>query len=165
MRRIQILPIAAAVLAVTACGQQAKQSTAQLGEMADTTQVSLAQEGGPVTVLATCKDVGNGLGATVHPWRTHTKGATQVTWSIRPQNPILASQVERVDSLPWPFQGGDTLKSTNNQIVGTLVSPKNYGTYKYRLRIICPQADNVADTIVIDPDVIVDDASRPDTAQ
>jgi hypothetical protein len=141
MRRFSVVLLAVSAVAVTAC------NPGGLGSSASVERV------GPVNVHVFCDDAkGPGIGARINPWRVHTHGATTVVFNINP-TPGSLTVPTTLDSVPgkaWAFQApSDT--SSNNTITAQVNTAQSGPTY-YRLTLVCP-----ADTIIVDPIVIVDE--------
>lgn len=106
-----------------------------------------------VTVNARCAGPRN-TDVSVQPWNLHVAQGDDVQWSIN-----AAANTDAITITPkatWPF--------ANNRAQGSKAAPANSsgmrpgsrGKYSYSISLICQAGNNPPDTVVIDPDVIVD---------
>jgi hypothetical protein len=162
MRRFPVVLPAMLAVAVVACNKKAPVGGEATVVVADSAVAP--PPGGPITVNVSC-DTLRGVGATIHPWRVHTGGATQLTWNIVPNAQDIPTTLDSVPGRPWAFQDAPYQSSGNSitaQIRSALIDSLrasagpdghySFATY-YRLTLVCPSGV----TIVIDPEVIVDD--------
>ena len=117
---------------------------------------------GRATIIFTCQPDG-GATAQVVPWRVRWSDAKrssgQIAFRLVPSGAI--SQVTLTPSAvkPWPFPVSSIIVSDSQD--GFAKNPSQdltkfpAGAYKYNVTGICPQADGSADTVVIDPDMII----------
>lgn len=167
MRRFPVVMLAVSAVAVAACKKNAPAGGESTGAAVAPAAASVEAPppGGPITVNVSC-DTLRGVGATVHPWRVHTGGEPQLTWNIVPNAQDIPTTLDAVPGMPWAFPQDTSYQSTNNGITAQIRSSlidsliasagpdRHYSfTTFYRLTMICPTGI----TIVIDPEVIVDD--------
>jgi hypothetical protein len=146
MKRFSFVLLAVSALAAVACTGT---KTPPSGETGATGAPPARPAPGHVNVNVSCRDVGNGIGVRVQPWRVSPDAAQQVTWNLTPANDTMPTTLSAVNKSVWPFDN-DSITWDSDSISVPLTKGVRADTYRYRLTIVCP-----TDTIVIDPEIIV----------
>lgn len=117
---------------------------------------------GRATIIFTCQPEG-GATAQVVPWRVRwsdsKRSSGQIAFRLVPSGSISQVTLTPNAAKPWPFPVASIVVSDAQD--GYARNPSQdlakfpAGTYKYNLTGICPQPDGSADTVVIDPDMII----------
>lgn len=116
---------------------------------------------GPASVPATqsvsidARCAGNrNTSITVQPWNLHVGQGDEVQWVISPS--ANTGEVTISPKAAWPFannrrQGSKTVPASSSGM-----QPGARGRYSYTIRLVCQAGASQPDTVVVDPDVIVD---------
>jgi len=155
MKRFPFILLAACAVAVAACGPKQQAAETQATGATGTTRATDTAETPPpppghITVNVSCRDTGNGVGVLVRPWRARPDDSGQLTWNLVPANDSMPTTMEPVTPDHWPLQQ-QAYSWSRNSMTAQLAPEPAEGTYRYRLTIICLPAD----TIVIDPEIII----------
>jgi hypothetical protein len=139
VRALRYLPVPVAVVALVAAVSSAPQATVT------------------VTVNARCAGPKQ-TEITVSPWNVRMAQGDQINWVIANNANSDNITIEPKDRTRWPFTNQPPYAGTKaNPARGTGMRPNARGTYKYNISLICQQGSNAPDTVVVDPDIIVDD--------
>jgi hypothetical protein len=108
-----------------------------------------------VSIDFTCTT--NGATLSVTPWRVQLDSrADQIEWSVK------TAGLDGVSISPkfvarWPFSVNPPLNAHAQQPAVARGIPASVpgGNYKYNISGICQRAGGIADTVIIDPDMII----------
>lgn len=119
---------------------------------------TVAPPPGQVTVDARCAGPRN-TSVTVSPWNLHVPRDSNVTvtWVINAAANTDTITITPKQGTSWPF-GGDAAvgsKATPARVQGR--TPNEPGVrYRYNIQLVCRIGAADPDTVVVDPDIIVD---------
>jgi hypothetical protein len=100
---------------------------------------------------------GRGVSFSLTPWSIVMNAADSITWSLDPGANVSEMQVIAKAGKPWPFRARPPYKSTKNKPAGARgLEPGQTGRrYQYAVSAICTRDSVTADTVIIDPDIII----------
>lgn len=94
---------------------------------------------------------------TVRPWNVRIRQGDQLSWVLAGNANTSEITITQKDGGDWPFEAGPPYRGTKNTPArATRMRSNAQGTYKYNIQLICQSGSNQPDTVVVDPDVIVD---------
>lgn len=106
-----------------------------------------------VTVDARCAGPRN-TEVTVRPWNLQVSQGDDVQWAI--SNAANTSEITITPKAAWPFATNRPQGTKATPAGSSGMRPGSLGKYSYTIRLICQAGGSPPDTVVIDPDVIVD---------
>lgn len=100
---------------------------------------------------------GRGVSFSLTPWSIVMNAADSITWSLDPGANVAEMQVVAKQGKPWPFRARPPYKSTKAKPAGARgLEPGQTGRrYQYAVSAICTRDSVTADTVIIDPDIII----------
>ena len=101
---------------------------------------------------------GNGVSFSLLPWSITVAPGDSVNWMLDPGSNVDSMEVQEVKGKGWPFKKKTPYKARKGgRGVGAreLDSNEKAGKYKYNVQAICIRAPGSADTVLIDPDMII----------
>lgn len=109
-----------------------------------------------VSVNARCAGRNN-TEITVSPWNVRIRQGDQLSWVINANANTSAITITQKDGGAWPFAAEPPYRGTKaTPARATRMRANARGTYKYNIQLICQSGSNPPDTVLVDPDVIVD---------
>jgi hypothetical protein len=102
-------------------------------------------------------DTDGGATVTVKPWRVRLNSkAEQIEWSLVPSG-LATVEISPKTVARWPFVASPPIVVTASKPgLGKDIPPTvPAGTYKYNITGVCPRSGAPADTVIIDPDMII----------
>ena len=119
-----------------------------------------APQGAPVlrkVIIKFSCDTDGGATVTVKPWRVvMSKRTEQIEWSLTPSG-ISSVSISPKYVAGWPFVAAPPIVVNAGKpgIGKDIPSAVPAGNYKYNITGICARSGAPADTVVIDPDMII----------
>jgi hypothetical protein len=122
---------------------------------------SLAAQGTPgvvnVNVRVDCL-AGRGVSFSLIPWVIEVQPGDSINWLLDPTSNVTDMDV--INKMPgnqWPFQRKPPYRSTKQNAAGARArdNAQSGRRYKYAVSAICPRNAAEADTVIIDPDMII----------
>ena len=102
---------------------------------------------------------GRGVSFSLIPWAITVYPGDSIGWKLDPAANVDSVDVIDVKGKGWPFKKKPPYKSTKTKPAGAreLDSEQKGNKYHYAVRAVCVRSTNpaVADTVVIDPDMII----------
>lgn len=119
---------------------------------------TVAPPPGQVMVDARCAGPRN-TSVTVSPWNLHVPRDSNVTitWVINAAANTDTITITPKQGTSWPFDGASAVgsKAAPAQVQGR--TPNTPGVrYRYNIQLVCQVGSADPDTVVVDPDIIVD---------
>jgi plastocyanin len=109
-----------------------------------------------VTVNARCAGP-NSTEITVRPWNVRLQQGDEVEWVLSANANTNALTITPKASSDWPFAARGPYASTRgNSARANGMRANGRGSYKYDISLICQAGNSAPDTVVVDPDIIVD---------
>lgn len=99
-----------------------------------------------------------GVSFTLAPWTIEVREADSLSWTLSDNSSVSEMDIiEKKDNKKWPFKKKPPYKVEKNKPNGArgLDPNENQDKYSYAVRAVCPRADGEADTLIIDPDMII----------
>jgi plastocyanin len=106
-----------------------------------------------VTIDARCAGPRN-TQVTVQPWNLRIAQGDDVRWEIN-----AAANTNAITITPkasWPFATNRPGGSKTTPATAAGMNPNSRGKYSYSIQLVCQAGANPPDSVLIDPDVIVD---------
>ncbi len=108
-----------------------------------------------VTVSARCAGP-NSTEVTVSPWNVRLQQDDEIEWVISANANSDNVTVTPKATSGWPFASRGPFIATKGQSArANRMRPNSRGSYKYDIQLICQSGNNPPDSVLIDPDVIV----------
>lgn len=100
---------------------------------------------------------GRGVSFSLTPWAIVMNAGDSLTWSLDSGANVSEMQVIAKQGRPWPFRDKPPYKSTKAKPAGArALDPGQSGRrYQYAVSAICTRDSATADTVIIDPDIII----------
>lgn len=100
---------------------------------------------------------GRGVSFSLSPWAIVMDAGDSLTWSLDQGANVSEMQVTAKQGRPWPFRARPPYKSTKGKPAGarSLEPSQNGRRYQYAVSAICTRDSVTADTVIIDPDIII----------
>ena len=100
---------------------------------------------------------GRGVSFSLSPWAIVMNAGDSLTWSLDQGANVSEMQVIAKQGKPWPFRARPPYKSTKGKPAGARgLEPGQTGRrYQYAVSAICTRDSVTADTVIIDPDIII----------
>lgn len=102
---------------------------------------------------------GRGVSFSLMPWAITVQPGDSVAWRLDPGSNVDSMDVVEGKDKKWPFKRKPPYKSTKAKAGGgqSLDANEKGGKYHYAVRAVCIRSavPAVADTILIDPDMII----------
>lgn len=109
-----------------------------------------------VTVSARCAGPNN-TEITVSPWNVRLQQGDEVEWVIAANANSNDITVTPKSTSDWPFASRGPYNGTKgNPARANGMRGSGRGTYKYNIALVCQSGQNPPDSVIIDPDIIVD---------
>lgn len=109
-----------------------------------------------VTVSARCAGPNN-TEITVSPWNVRLQQGDEVEWVIAANANSNDITVTPKSTSDWPFASRGPYNGTKgNAARANGMRGNGRGSYKYNIELVCQSGQNPPDSVVIDPDIIVD---------
>jgi hypothetical protein len=109
-----------------------------------------------VTVNARCAGPNN-TEVTVRPWNVRLRQGDQLEWVIAANANSNDITITPKSSSGWPFASREPINGTKGRPArANGMRANGRGTYKYNIALVCQSGQNPPDSVIIDPDVIVD---------
>lgn len=98
-----------------------------------------------------------GVSFSLTPWAIVMNAGDSLTWSLDSGATVSEMQVIAKQGRPWPFRSRPPYKSTKAKPAGAraLDPAQNGRRYQYAVSAICTRDSVTADTVIIDPDIII----------
>lgn len=120
------------------------------------------REGGPgerplrVTIGVRCS-AADGVVFSIKPWTAHLRQGGEIEWRINGNANTDAITIESKQGA-WPFTVNPPYNGTKqNPARGTDMKPNQTGQrFAYQIRTVCQSANYGPDTLIVDPDMVVD---------
>ncbi len=135
--------------------------TAGVGALLLATALVLAAKPWPsratvqVTVSARCAGP-NSTEITVSPWNVRVQQGDEIEWIIAANANSDNITVRPKATSGWPFASRGPFNATKGQPArANGMRPNGRGSYKYDIELVCQAGNNPPDSVVVDPDVIV----------
>lgn len=108
-----------------------------------------------VTVSARCAGP-NSTEITVSPWNVRLQQDDEVEWIIAANANSNNITVTPKATSGWPFASrGPFIAGKGQPARANGMRPNGRGSYKYDIQLVCQSGNNPPDSVVVDPDVIV----------
>jgi hypothetical protein len=100
---------------------------------------------------------GRGVSFSLSPWAIVMNAGDSLTWSLDSGANVSEMQVIAKQGKPWPFRDKPPYKSTKAKPAGAraLDPGQNGRRYQYAVSAVCTRDSVTADTVIIDPDIII----------
>ncbi|MDO8501191.1 MAG: hypothetical protein Q7S20_05070 [Gemmatimonadaceae bacterium] len=108
-----------------------------------------------VDVSITC--TGDGVQFSLSPWRASLREGDEITWNLA-SDPAISSITINKKQSAWPFMTQPPYSGGHDKQPHAKGMKANQGgkpPFKYSVTGICTRAGGIADTVVIDPDMII----------
>ena|SRR5688572_14273213 len=98
----------------------------------------------------------NGVEFALNPWSVDVPRGDSVSWRLDPRSDVDSMSVVYTRS-NWPFRRKPPYKVTRGQARGARDRDEagRPGKYKYAIQAVCLRQGGAADTLLIDPDMII----------
>lgn len=108
-----------------------------------------------VTVSARCAGP-NSTEVTVSPWNVRLQQGDEIEWVIAANANSDNISVTPKTTSGWPFASRGPFNAAKGQPArANNMRPNSRGSYKYNIELVCQAGSNPPDSVIIDPDVIV----------
>jgi hypothetical protein len=108
-----------------------------------------------VTVNARCAGP-NSTEVTVSPWNVRLQQDDEIEWVIAANANSNNITLTPKETSGWPFASrGPFLAAKGQPARANGMRPNSRGNYKYNIQLVCQSGSNPPDSVIIDPDVIV----------
>jgi len=91
---------------------------------------------------------------TVRPWNLQVAQGDDVQWQINAS--ANTDEITITPKAAWPFDNNRAQGTKATPASASRMRPAARGRYSYSIRLVCQAGNSPPDTVVIDPDVIVD---------
>ena len=101
---------------------------------------------------------GGGVSFSLVPWSIKLAPGDSVNWMLEPASNVDSMEVQEVKGKGWPFKKKTPYKTKKGGSgVGArdLEATAKAGKYKYNVQAVCIRSPGLADTVLIDPDMII----------
>ncbi|QJR35804.1 hypothetical protein HKW67_09920 [Gemmatimonas groenlandica] len=98
----------------------------------------------------------NSTEVTVSPWNVRLQQDDEIEWVIAANANSDNISVTPKATSGWPFPSRGPFNAAKGQPArANRMRPNSRGGYKYNIQLVCQAGNNPPDTVIIDPDVIV----------
>jgi hypothetical protein len=109
-----------------------------------------------VTVTARCAGP-NSTEITVRPWNIRLQQGDEIEWVIAANANSEDITVTPKNSSGWPFASRGPYNGSKAQPTrANGMRPNSRGSYQYNIQLVCQSGNNPPDSVLVDPDIIVD---------
>jgi hypothetical protein len=109
-----------------------------------------------VTVNARCAGPNN-TEVTVSPWNVRLRQGDEVEWVLAANANSNNVTITPKETSDWPFATrGPFNGAKGNPARANGMRGNGRGTYKYNIALVCQSGQNAPDSVIVDPDIIVD---------
>jgi len=100
---------------------------------------------------------GRGVAFSLTPWSIVVRSGDSINWRLDPGAGVTEMQVLGKTGRPWPFGRKPPYRVTKERPAGARSPDLNQppGRYQYAVSAICVRDAEIADTVLIDPDMII----------
>ena len=109
-----------------------------------------------VTVSARCAGP-NSTEITVSPWNVRLQQGDEIEWVIAANANSEDITMTPKSTSGWPFASrGPFNASKARPTRANGMRPNSRGSYQYNIQLVCQSGNNPPDSVLVDPDIIVD---------
>ncbi len=100
---------------------------------------------------------GRGVSFSLTPWAIEVQRGDSINWRLDASANVSEMEVIAKRGGPWPFRRKPPYRSTKARPAGaqSLDQGQNGRRYQYAVSAICVRDSVTADTVIIDPDMII----------
>jgi hypothetical protein len=109
----------------------------------------------PVQVTVSAKCAGpNQTEISVSPWNARLRDSQTLEWILAANANSEQLTVSPKRATQWPFAGAPYVGQRGKPV--SAGRPNQKGRFSYNIQLICQTGSNAPDTVLVDPDVIID---------